>query len=448
MQNVNVRDSEIARRLDVYGIDASVRQTVRGLAGRLEPQIEDIANRYLDAAAKATPSLAPKLTAARAELTDAIRIHFLEVLKAEFGTAYNETMERLVDVERIIGFGPRVRTWCFTELCRYAVESVTAKIMVRLTGASTIAALLRIAMFDIASSMAVHAVKDNGAVTQRHRRIDTALGEFNRLIAMNEKGVGDAAIELSSVAERTEGSVQQSITDIDAANAESEMAKHVIQRMAEVVEGISSSATSIIGTATKGAARTEKAMGEARDTAEAARSLNDAMSQIGSIADTIASIAQQTNLLALNATIEAARAGENGRGFAVVAGEVKSLATQTAQATTAISEQIEGVRSAAEACVAAINAIGQTLQELRSDVQATGNGAERQAQLAHDLTQAISQAAEGIRSANLASGRAAVEARNIAGIVSATLEAANALSGHTSSIHTDISRLSDQLKAV
>ncbi|WP_369292641.1 methyl-accepting chemotaxis protein [Bradyrhizobium yuanmingense] len=65
-----------------------------------------------------------------------------------------------------------------------------------------------------------------------------------------------------------------------------------------------------------------------------------AAERIGSVVQLIAAIAQQTNLLALNATIEAGRVGEAGKGFAIVAQEVKSLASQTAQATVEISGQI------------------------------------------------------------------------------------------------------------
>lgn len=94
--------------------------------------------------------------------------------------------------------------------------------------------------------------------------------------------------------------------------------------------------------------------------------LSEAASKVGAVTNLISEIAAQTNLLALNATIEAARAGAAGRGFAVVASEVKSLAEQTARATSEISQQISEIQESTRASVQSIGAIGEVIRNVES----------------------------------------------------------------------------------
>ena len=109
------------------------------------------------------------------------------------------------------------------------------------------------------------------------------------------------------------------------------------------------------------------------------------------MAELISSIAGQTNLLALNATIEAARAGEAGRGFAVVAAEVKSLASQTAEATKEIGTRITQIQSATKEAVEAIQGITATIEEVSVIATAIGSAIEEQgaatAEIARNVTQ-------------------------------------------------------------
>ncbi len=76
--------------------------------------------------------------------------------------------------------------------------------------------------------------------------------------------------------------------------------------------------------------------------------INERASQVNAIVDLIDALAFQTNILALNASVEAARAGDQGRGFAVVAGEVRSLASRSAEAAHKIRDLLTASRDSVQ----------------------------------------------------------------------------------------------------
>ena len=86
--------------------------------------------------------------------------------------------------------------------------------------------------------------------------------------------------------------------------------------------------------------------------------------KISDITGVIDGIAFQTNILALNAAVEAARAGEQGRGFAVVAGEVRNLASRSAQAAKEIKALIEDSVARVETGSVQVETAGETMTDI------------------------------------------------------------------------------------
>ena len=120
--------------------------------------------------------------------------------------------------------------------------------------------------------------------------------------------------------------------------------------------------------------------------------------RIADIIGVIDGIAFQTNILALNAAVEAARAGEQGRGFAVVAGEVRSLASRSAEAAREIKqligasvEKVDAGTRQADLAGASMNGIVTQVQRVSALISEISNAAGEQSTGIHQVGDAVAQ---------------------------------------------------------
>jgi methyl-accepting chemotaxis protein len=175
----------------------------------------------------------------------------------------------------------------------------------------------------------------------------------------------------------------------------SETASEHVRSAASASDELSSSIAEISRRVQESSGIAANAVRQAAATDQRINELSEAGARIGDVVKLITSIAEQTNLLALNATIEAARAGDAGRGFAVVAQEVKTLAGQTAKATEEIGSQIANMQLATQESVAAIKAIGQTIERISDIATSIASAVEQQRAATQNIAQSVRSAANG-----------------------------------------------------
>ncbi len=125
------------------------------------------------------------------------------------------------------------------------------------------------------------------------------------------------------------------------------------------------------------------------------RVIQSSAEQMASIVDTIDSIAFQTNILALNASVEAARAGEQGRGFAVVAGEVRNLASRSADAAREIKVLISSAGDQVRAGNQRVEAAGSVIRGVVHDMGRLNT-------LISEISSASNEQSHGIEQINVA----------------------------------------------
>ncbi|MDR3435198.1 nitrate- and nitrite sensing domain-containing protein [Telmatospirillum sp.] len=139
----------------------------------------------------------------------------------------------------------------------------------------------------------------------------------------------------------------------------------------------------------------ENAMKEAHRAEGRVAELAQSAQKIGAVVQLINLVASQTNLLALNATIEAARAGEAGKGFPVVATEVKILASQTANATEEISQQVLAIQSQTEDVVTVIQSIVAVIGQVHEISVGILDAVTQQSTATGEIARNVEQAAAG-----------------------------------------------------
>jgi methyl-accepting chemotaxis protein len=166
--------------------------------------------------------------------------------------------------------------------------------------------------------------------------------------------------------------------------------------------------------------------------------LSEATVRIGDVVHLINDIASQTNLLALNATIEAARAGEAGKGFAVVAGEVKTLAAQTAKATSEIATQIETVRTATGEAVTAMADIGGIITRINEVSAAIAAAVEEQSATTREIAASVQAVAEATAGTAQAMQQVVTVSDNAGSISRDVLAGAAEIGGEAEKLHTEV----------
>ncbi len=221
-----------------------------------------------------------------------------------------------------------------------------------------------------------------GSLEQMQARLRSVVGEIRAgtdgiSTASREVAVGSQ--DLSQRTEEAASNLQQTASSLEEITA---TAKHAADSAAQ--------ANQLAGNAAEVARRGGAVVAQVVETMGA---INDSSRRIADIIGTIDGIAFQTNILALNAAVEAARAGEQGRGFAVVAGEVRTLASRSAEAAKEIKSLISNSVEKVDAGSKLVGTAGATMQEIVDSVQ-------RVTDIIGEITAATGEQSSGIGHVN------------------------------------------------
>lgn len=218
-------------------------------------------------------------------------------------------------------------------------------------------------------------------------------------------GFGNVNVAARTINEALE-QTQSQATDIARQASDAQTA---VAAVAAATEELNASASEVNGQVQRAARTAEEAVGRANDANQSMKMLDDAARKIAGFVGIISQISHQTRLLALNAQIEAARAGDAGRGFAVVASEVKTLATQTAQSTDDIRNQVNAIQTAVKESVGAMRQVAESIDSISVISKASAEAVDTQMVATAEISRNAQTAATSVNAAADQVGEIATE---------------------------------------
>ena len=267
---------------------------------------------------------------------------------------------------------------------------------------------------DLTQQVNIEQKDEIGILAEALNKMSKNLRQMFRDIISNVETLTTSSTELSAISDQITSSSEQTADkannvsvaaeemsiNMNSVAAATEQTTINIKDVVSAIQEMSSTINEIATNTAKGNETTSQAVEKAKHVSDKVDELGRAAVEISKVTGTIADISDQTNLLALNATIEAARAGDAGKGFAVVAGEIKTLAQQTAEATSEINSKIESIQNTTKESVDAIESIVDVINEINSIMTVVAAAIEEQSTTTQNIATNISQASEGVQEVN------------------------------------------------
>lgn len=249
--------------------------------------------------------------------------------------------------------------------------------------------------------------------------------------------------ELSSKSNQVAAAAQEMSMTMNSVATTMDEASSNVNIVASATEEMTVTINEIAGSTLNAREVSRKAVEKSGVTSDRIDKLGTIAQDIGKITEVITEISEQTNLLALNATIEAARAGDAGKGFAVVAGEIKSLAHQTADATSRIKLQIHEIQASTSDAVEDITEISAIIKDVDDFVETIAVAVEEQTATTNEMAGNIAQVSAGISEINHSVSESSQTASEIAKDIAEINNHGRDISNSSESVNINANELSE-----